>query len=66
LEGLSIKGIRDLASGVFEGGRLHEAPPPYPVKPPILCRLTGREGGQICLEGLLKNRFKALEKSDKK
>jgi len=42
--GSSIKEIRNLPGGVFEGGRLHEALPPCPVKEPILCRLAGHDG----------------------
>jgi len=41
-----VKEIRNLPGGVFEGGRLHEAVPPYPVKGPVLCRLAGH-GGQV-------------------
>jgi len=41
------KRIRDLPGGVFEGGRLHEAVPPYPTKEPILCRLNGQDGAGI-------------------
>jgi len=41
---LSINKIRDMPGGVFEGGRLHDAVPPFPVKEPILCRLNGQDG----------------------
>jgi type IV secretory pathway TraG/TraD family ATPase VirD4 len=50
VENLSIQQIRDLPGGVFEGGRLHEAVPPFPVKEPVLCRLPGRDGANIPLD----------------
>ena len=40
----SMKKIRDLPGGVLEGGRLHDAQPPYSAKGPILCRLNGQDG----------------------
>jgi len=47
---MTIQRIRDLDGGVFEGGRLHDSLPPYPTKQPILCRLRGRDGGEILLD----------------
>ena len=41
---MNLKEIRHLPGGVFEGGRLHEAVPPFTVKDPILCRLSGHDG----------------------
>ena len=41
---MSIQEIRHLPGGVFEGGRLHEAVPPFSVKGPISCRLNGQDG----------------------
>jgi len=49
-KGLSIKEIRNLPGGVFEGGRLHEAVPPYRVKEPVSCRLTGCGGDTLTLD----------------
>ena len=42
--GFTMKEIRDLPGGVFEGGRLHDTQTPYPTKGPILCRLNGQDG----------------------
>ena len=44
MERMNIKEIRHLNGGVFEGGRLHEAVLPFPIKEPILCRLNGQDG----------------------
>ena len=41
---MTIKQIRDLPGGVFEGGRLHDSLPPLPAKEPVLCRLNGSDG----------------------
>jgi len=45
---MTIKQIRDLPGGVFEGGRLHEhlrcGSPPSALSGPILCRLNGSDG----------------------
>ena len=41
---MSIKEIRHLPGGVFEGTRLHDTIPPLPAKGPILCRLNGQDG----------------------
>ena len=41
---MNINQIRNLPGGVFEGGRLHDTQPPYPVKEPVLCRLAGQDG----------------------
>jgi len=47
---MSIKEIRNLPGGVFEGGRLHDGPCPYPLSGPALCRLPGCDGVSIALD----------------
>jgi type IV secretory pathway TraG/TraD family ATPase VirD4 len=47
---LTIKPIRDLAGGVFEGGRLYDEVQPPPCHSPVLCRLTSPSGQQIQLD----------------
>ena len=41
---MTIKEIRDLPGGVFEGGRLHDGPRPSSLRGPALCRLPGHDG----------------------
>ena len=41
---MTIKEILRLPGSVFEGVRLHDGLPPFPVKEPILCRLNGQDG----------------------
>jgi len=47
---MSIKEIRNLPGGVFEGGRLHDSLRPYPLCSPALCRLPRRDGATLALD----------------
>jgi type IV secretory pathway TraG/TraD family ATPase VirD4 len=47
---LSIKLIRDLDGGVFEGGRLHDEVQQPPLHGPILCQMNSPSGQKILLD----------------